>query len=237
MGTNKIRPVLPGGPGVHDQVKFRRRLAGGQTRPDSESCREPPGRRTPGLVLFHGAGGDRDHDLFIALEERLPFPVDRVNFPYRKKAIAAGRTRRPPDRMPKLVEAVNEAVAESASAWDLEPAEIVVGGRSMGGRAASMAVAEGLPAAGVVLLSYPLHPPGKPDRLRVDHLADVRCPVLLVQGRRDPFGTPEEFARQLPSLAGPLTEVWIDGGHDPTRTVPSIELVVGCVEGWMNGLT
>lgn len=189
-----------------------------------------------GLVLFHGAGGDRDHPLFLALEERLPFPVARIDFPYRKKAIAAGGKRRPPDRMPRLVQAVNEAVFDSASAWGLEPDHIVIGGRSMGGRAASLAVAEGLPAAGVVLLSYPLHPPGKPDRLRVEHFGHVPCPVLLVQGRRDPFGAPEEFARHLPSFAGPLTELWIDGNHEPTRTARSIELVAGCLDGWMRSL-
>lgn len=167
--------------------------------------------RPAGLVLFHGAGGDRDHRLFLRLDDELDLPVSRVDFPYRRK----GPGRRPPDRMPKLIEAVNEAVQGAAAAWDVPARRLVVGGRSMGGRAASLAMAEGLEVAGLLLLSYPLHPPGKPDELRVDHFPGVTRPVLLIQGRRDPFGTPEEFARHLPDIAGPVTETWVDGGHDP----------------------
>ncbi|MEM8923050.1 MAG: alpha/beta family hydrolase [Actinomycetota bacterium] len=180
-----------------------------------------------GLVLFHGAGGDRDHRLFLALEDRLDVPVARINFPYREK----GPGRRPPDRMPKLIETVNAAVEVAARQWASEAARIVVGGRSMGGRAASMAIAEGLEAAGLLLLSYPLHPPGTPEKLRVEHLPLVGCPVLLVQGRRDPFGTPEEFAAHLPSIAGPLTEVWLDGNHDPRPSHD--ETVLAAVAEWI----
>jgi len=184
-----------------------------------------------GLILFHGAGGDREHHLFLALEAGLQVPVARVNFPYRAK----GPGRRPPDRMPKLVEAVAAASASCAAQWGVEPGSIVLGGRSMGGRAASIAVAEGAaPARGLVLLSYPLHPPGKPANLRVEHLDAVTCPVLLVQGNRDPFGTPEEFARELPALGGPLTELWLDANHDPAaRHDPEI---VGAVDSWLAGL-
>ena len=154
---------------------------------------------------------NRDHRLFLVLEEQLGKPVARVNFPYREK----GPGRRPPDRMPTLIETVNRAVAEAAVAWGIRPWRVAVGGRSMGGRAASMAMAEGLNAAALVLLSYPLHPPGKPEKLRVDHFPQVTKPVLLVQGRKDPFGTPEEFAEHLPALGGPVTELWVDGNHDP----------------------
>ena len=181
-----------------------------------------------GLILFHGAGGDRDHHLFLALEAGLDVPVARVNFPYRAK----GPGRRPPDRMPKLVEAVAAASADCARQWGVEPGSIVLGGRSMGGRAASIAVAEGAaPARGLVLLSYPLHPPGKPDNLRVEHLGDVTCPVLLVQGDRDPFGTPAELARELAALGGPLTELWLEATHDPAaRHDPAI---VSAVAAWL----
>ena len=184
-----------------------------------------------GLILFHGAGGDREHHLFLALENGLDVPVARVNFPYRAK----GPGRRPPDRMPKLVEAVAAASAEWAHRWGVEPGSIVLGGRSMGGRAASIAVAEGAaPARGLVLLSYPLHPPGKPANLRVEHLGAVGCPVLLVQGNRDPFGTPDEFARELPALGGPLTELWLDATHDPAvRHDPAI---VSAVASWLSSL-
>lgn len=183
--------------------------------------------RPEGLVLFHGAGGDRNHRLFLRLEEELALPVARIDFPYRRK----GPGRRPPDRMPRLIEAVNDAVAESASDWGVSPKRLVVGGRSMGGRAASMAMAEGLEVAGLVLLSYPLHPPGKPEKLRVDHLGQLTKPVLLVQGRKDPFGTPDEFAEHLPTIAGPVSEHWVDGGHDPRPTRD--DEIVSAVARWL----
>jgi predicted alpha/beta-hydrolase family hydrolase len=185
-------------------------------------------RELTGLVLFHGAGGDRDHHTFLALEAGLDLPVARVDFPYRRK----GPGRRPPDRMPRLVDAVAEASATWAREWGLAPEQLVLGGRSLGGRAASMAVADGaVPARALVLLSYPLHPPGKPDRLRVEHFERITCPVLLVQGNRDPFGSPEEFARELPAIGGPVTEVWIDAAHDPRGGCDDV--IVAQVARWL----
>ena len=85
----------------------------------------------------------------------------------------------------------------------------------MGGRMCSMAVAEGLPAAGLVLISYPLHPPGRPDRLRVEHLPALTVPCLFVSGTRDPFGTPAELEAATAAIPGPVTHVWIEGaGHE-----------------------
>ncbi len=191
----------------------------------------PPTVEADGLILFHGAGGDRDHRLFLALEAALAIPVARIDFPYRRK----GPGRRPPDRMPKLVAAVGEAVDEAAAAWGTTPERLALGGRSLGGRAASVAVSEGLAAAGLVLLSYPLHPPGKPDRLRVDHFGAVGCPVLLIQGRRDPFGTPDEFAAHLPALPGPVAEVWVDGNHDPKPA--NDPTVIAAVASWLGAPT
>ena len=79
----------------------------------------------------------------------------------------------------------------------------------------SMAVAEGLPVAGLVLICYPLHPPGEPEKLRVDHFAAIEVPCLFVSGDRDPFGSPEEFAEHLPAIGGPVTTVWLeDKRHD-----------------------
>lgn len=182
-----------------------------------------------GLVLFHGAGGDRDHPTFLALEAGVDTPVARINFPYRQK----GPGRRPPDRMPKLIDAVRRAVEEHSEAWDADPEHLVIGGRSMGGRAASMAIAEGLSVAGLLLLSYPLHPPGKPEKLRVEHLDRITCPTLLIQGTRDPFGKPDEFAAHLPSIAGPVVEEWIDGNHSPKGHDDHIVATVGA---WLSGL-
>jgi uncharacterized protein len=187
----------------------------------------PSRGRAAGLILFHGAGGDRNHHTFLALEAGLDVPVARIDFPYRAK----GPGRRPPDRMPRLVEAVAEASATCSQTWGVAPDRLVLGGRSLGGRAASIAVAEGaVPARALVLLSYPLHPPGKPERLRVEHFGRITCPVLVVQGNRDPFGSPAEFARELPALGGPLTEAWIDAGHDPAR---HDEIIVGQVAAFL----
>ncbi len=183
-----------------------------------------------GLILFHGAGGDRNHHSFLALEDGLDVEVARVDFPYRRK----GQGRRPPDRMPRLIEAVIEAVEEWSKVWNLEPDQIVVGGRSMGGRAASMAVAEGMKVRGLLLLSYPLHPTGKPDKLRVDHFDQITCPVLLIQGTRDPMGKPDELAEHLPHLGGPCQESWIDANHDPKGHDDDI---VATVNQWMKELS
>jgi predicted alpha/beta-hydrolase family hydrolase len=94
-------------------------------------------------------------------------------------------------------------------------------------------VAEGLPAAGLVLLSYPLHPPGRPERLRVEHFGAVDVATLLVNGDRDPFGSPEEVEREIAAIAGPVTLHWLAGqGHDPKPSCDTeiIEVVESFVE-------
>lgn len=178
-----------------------------------------------GVLLTHGAGGGADHPTLVALERGLGVPVRRMEFPYRK----AGR--RAPDRMPRLIESITAEAATFADELGAEPQDLVLGGRSMGGRACSMAVADGLPAAGLVLLSYPLHPPGKPDRLRVEHFDRITCPVLVIQGDKDPFGRPDELDRHLPAITGPVEVVWLAGaGHDPKRRDPE---VLAAVQRWL----
>ena len=181
-----------------------------------------------GVLLAHGAGGGADHPVLVALEDGLDVAVRRMEFPYRR----AGR--RAPDRMPRLVESVVAGASELARSLAVDLDRLVLGGRSLGGRACSVAVAEGLPAAGLVLLSYPLHPPGKPDTLRTAHFGEIRCPVLVVQGERDPFGRPDELARHLPALAGPCTVVTVDGAaHDPKGREADI---VAAVQRWLKAL-
>ncbi|WP_199424049.1 alpha/beta hydrolase family protein [Actinotalea solisilvae] len=163
-----------------------------------------------GLLLTPGAGAGRDSRTLVALEEALaPFPVRRVDFPGR----AAGR--RGPERAPVAVAHVRVEADRFAADLGVPPDAVVLGGRSFGGRMSSMAVAEGQPAAGLVLLSYPLHPPGRPERLRVEHLPSVHVPVLAVSGTRDPFGTPEELATHLATIPGPVTTVLVPGAHAP----------------------
>ncbi len=163
-----------------------------------------------GLLLTHGAGGGADHRLLVALEAQLELPVRRMEFAYRAEG------RRAPDRAPKLILAVRAEAERYADDLGVDPASLAFGGRSMGGRICSMAIAEDMPAAAVVLLSYPLHPPGKPERLRIEHFGDLDVPTLFVNGDRDPFGTPDELAQHVPSIAGSTKVHWLQGQrHDP----------------------
>jgi len=186
--------------------------------------------RAGALLLTPGAGSDRDHSSLVAIEEAVaPLPVARVDFPYRR----AGR--RAPDRADKLVACVVEEAAALAASAHVRPDRIVLGGRSMGGRMCSMAVAEGLAAAGLVLISYPLHPPGRPDKLRTAHLPSLHVPCLFVSGDRDTFGTPAELEAATATIPGPVTHVWIEGrGHDLKREDATIAAAV--VE-WLGALT
>ncbi len=110
---------------------------------------------------------------------------------------------------------------------------LVYGGRSMGGRMCSMALAGSLAGAGLIWLSYPLHPPGRPEKLRVDHFADITVPILMINGDRDPFGTPKEFDRELLAITAPLQLHWLEGqGHNPKPSFDSqiVKLVSGFIE-------
>jgi predicted alpha/beta-hydrolase family hydrolase len=181
------------------------------------------------LLLAPGAGSDREHPSLVAVEDAVaPLPVLRMDFPYRKVG------RRAPDRAPTLIAAVREEAAAFAGRAGIAPDTIVLGGRSMGGRICSMAVAEGLPAAGLVLICYPLHPPGRPDRLRVEHLPALTVPCLFVSGTKDAFGAPDELTRWTASIPGPVTHVWIEGkGHDLKGAEAAI---VEAVTQWLKGL-
>lgn len=184
------------------------------------------------LLLYPGAGSDRERPSLRALDEAVSamrgWSAVRADFPYRK----AGR--RAPDRPPVLMAAVRDELAAISSRR-----RVVVGGRSMGGRICSMvaAGADGLEPpkrlAGVVTMSYPLHPPGRPDRLRVDHLPDVTVPWLFVHGTRDPFGSPDELEHWSATVPGAVTHHWIDGGHDLKGADAEIAAVVAA---WLGDL-
>jgi predicted alpha/beta-hydrolase family hydrolase len=162
-----------------------------------------------GLIVTPGASADRDHATLVAIEEALP-------------EIAVERLTLATTSVNRAVEKIVAAGEALARRLGVEPEEIAFGGRSFGGRACSVAVAEGLPAAALVLLSYPLHPPGKPDNLRVDHFDRIKVPTLFVSGERDPFGSPAEFAQHLPSVAGPVDVEWVPGNHSPKGQDPAI---------------
>lgn len=159
-------------------------------------------------LVWPGAGSNRDHHTLVALES-LPCRVRRCNFDYQDEG------RRAPDRAPRLLDAVRRAWdAEVAGGTD--PASIVLGGRSMGGRICSIAIAEGLPAVGLIALSYPLHPIGKPDRLRIEHFPDLDVPVLFLGGDRDPMCPIDLLTQHAAAIPGKVTIDLLAGQrHDP----------------------
>lgn len=141
-----------------------------------------PKRARAALVLAHGAGGTMETPSIVKLQQSLVghgVAVVRFNFLYTEKG------KKSPDRQPLLL-ACWRAVADRARA-ELEPEKLFLGGRSMGGRMATYVVAEGYPVDGLVLLAYPLHPPGKPDQQRKEHLSRIGVPMLFVSGTRDNF--------------------------------------------------
>ena len=142
----------------------------------------------PSIVLAHGAGAGMDSDFiqtFAAGLKEQGFDCILFNFPYMEKRAQDGK-RRPPDRTPKLLEHFRSVIEAAGTDKPL-----IIGGKSMGGRIASMIAAEGVfPLAGLVLLGYPFHPPGKPEKLaqRTEHFTAIKTPTLLLQGERDTFG-------------------------------------------------
>ncbi|MGB1949897.1 MAG: alpha/beta family hydrolase [Marinobacter sp.] len=172
----------------------------------------------PVLLLAHGAGAPADspfmNELAVCLDQNGVTTV-RFEFPYMQKRRADGK-KRPPDRQPALLQSFEQMV-DHLSAGSLAQRPLFIGGKSMGGRMASLLGAE--PALtgrfqGVVCFGYPFHPPGKPERWRTGHFGELWCPLLVVQGTRDPFGKREEVSASVPS--NPLVDIsWLDGGdHD-----------------------
>jgi predicted alpha/beta-hydrolase family hydrolase len=179
-------------------------------------------------LLTPGAGADASHHTLVAVEAAVsPTPVARIDFPYRR----AGK--KAPDRAPTAIACIREEAELLCARAGVEPSSLVLGGRSYGGRMCSLAVAEGVPAAGLVLLSYPLHPPGKPDKLRTEHFGELRVPCLFVSGERDPFGSPDELASAVEAIPGPVTQVWVTGGHDPKNKDDEI---AAAVADWLTSI-
>lgn len=164
-----------------------------------------PPTSSPAIVLAHGAGAPMDSPFMAAIAAGLAAASHRVvrfEFPYMAARRSDGR-RRPPDRQERLLETWRAVIAQ------LGTPRCVIGGKSMGGRMASL-VADTMDVRGLVCLGYPFHPPGKPERTRTAHLADLRTPCLVVQGTRDPLGKPDEVAGYTLSPAVRLH--WIDDG-------------------------
>jgi hypothetical protein len=168
------------------------------------------------LVCAHGAGGhkaDRGMERLATVLCDRGFDLVRFNFLYRE----AGSKR--PDPMPRLVQCFQAVVARARS--ELGAKRLIIGGRSMGGRAASMMAAEGFACDGLLLLAYPLHPPGKPEQLRVAHLPKIQVPVLCINGTRDAFCTRELMERALETVRTAWTMHWIEGADHSFRVPKS----------------
>jgi uncharacterized protein len=184
------------------------------------------------LILAHGAGAGQHHPFMVAFARGLAargIDVTTFDFPYMRER------RRVPDKAPILERSFQEVIA-AGGASDRGP--LFVGGKSMGGRIATHLAAQGVDGlAGVVALGYPLHPPGRPDQLRVAHLPDIRVPVLIVQGERDAFGTPDELQPALATMTADVTLHVVRGAdHSLTvrrRTPQSYDDVLDVVANWM----
>jgi predicted alpha/beta-hydrolase family hydrolase len=158
------------------------------------------------LLLGHGAGGTLHTPQLKSYAERIAargLGAVRFNFAY------AEAKKKAPDRTDKL-EACYRSVANAVAA---RAKRVFVGGRSMGGRIGSHIVAQGFPAAGLVFLAYPLHPPGKPERIRDEHLKTISAPMLFIQGTRDPFAKPELLDKTIAALPSATLHRVQDGDH------------------------
>ena len=165
------------------------------------------------LILTHGAGGNRESPLLLAVSsafEQAGYLVERLNLPFRER-----RPKGPP--RPSEAAGDREGLRLAVRAMRQRVCgKVLLGGQSYGGRQASILAAEeaGL-ADGLLLLSYPLHPPGKPERPRADHFPQLTAPALFVLGARDPFGSPEELERARKLLRSRNAVIVIEkAGHD-----------------------
>ncbi len=188
------------------------------------------------LVLAHGAGAGQQHPFMVAMARGFAtrgITVVTFDFPYMRER------RKVPDRAPVLENAFR-TVIDAVRASDPERSRrLFIGGKSMGGRIATHLAAQGVGGLqGTLALGYPLHPPGRPDQLRTAHLPSISTPVLIVQGERDPFGTPAELAPAIETMTASV-QLHIVRGGDHSLTVRGrarddvYAEVLDVVAGWM----
>jgi hypothetical protein len=190
-----------------------------------------PRKGPVGLVLTPGASARRDQSGLVAIDEavtKVGLTVERVDFP----GPAAGKRR--PDSPAVCIDTIRTATSELAERLRVPTRRVAIGGRSMGGRMCSMAAAEGLEVAALVLVSYPLHPPGRPERLRTAHFPDLDLPCLFVSGRRDAFAAPAELERETEAIPGVVTLAFVDGDHSLRK---SESAAADIVASWLAGLS
>jgi len=194
------------------------------------------------LVFAPGAGSAQRHPSIVAFARALAadgFDVVTFDFPYREQ------NRRIPDPAPVLEACYASAIAAATARLESARRALFIGGRSMGGRMATQAVARWphLPVAGLVLLGYPLHPPGNPSKRRDAHLPAVGRPMLVVQGSRDTFGTPEEIGPVFDPLPSATVHVVAGADHSlkvsrvAARQAAADEEIRRVVRTWMLDVT
>src|SRR6266571_2795336 len=204
QGPDEIARVRPAPTAVSAQAAWRVRVGEEETSAIFEPA---PASAGGGLFVFaHGAGGHMADRGMLAVSERLRgggLDVVRFNFPYREKESSH------PDTMPRLKECI--AAVASHARREIAPQTLILGGRSMGGRAASMLAAEEFPCDGLLLLAYPLHPAGKPEELRDTHLAKISMPVLCLNGTRDALCRRDLMEAVVDRLTDRWTMHWLEG--------------------------
>jgi len=193
----------------------------------------------PLFVCAHGAGGSMlDRGMLATADAFHAHGIGMVRFNFLYKERGSGR----PDPMPLLMETTAAVVARARE--ELSPERLVIGGRSMGGRAASMLAADGYAADGLLLLAYPLHPAGQPEKLRDAHLSKIRMPVLAFSGTRDALCTRELMERALRTVTAPWEMRWIDGADHSFHVLKSsgtndaavMDQIAASSAAWLAGL-
>lgn len=210
----------------------------GDGRETAGTVYEPSAPRDSLLVLAHGAGAGRRHPFMVAAAQGLAnrgIHVMTFDFPYMHDR------RKVPDRTPVLESSFRSAIAAAMSQPGLAGRALFLGGKSMGGRMATHLGAQQDGVSGIVVLGYPLHPPGKPDQLRVSHWPAIAVPLLIVQGERDPFGTPAEFDAPLTTMPRGATLHVVPGGDHSLAVrgrgqAAVFESVLDTVAEWMMGI-
>lgn len=170
------------------------------------------------FIFAHGAGADSSSEFMQSMANLISHAQIEVvlfDFPYMLKRQQTGK-KSPPDRMPKLIDAYKQQITEHAKSR-----KVFIGGKSMGGRVASM-IADEEQVDGLICMGYPFHPPGKPEKLRTDHLKDLQTPTLILQGTRDPFGKPEEVSAY--ELSSRINVNWLEDGNHSLETLKRSEI-------------
>lgn len=192
------------------------------------------------LVLAHGAGAGQRHPFMVAFASGLAEAgVDVVTFNF----LYAEQKRRVPDKAPVLEHCFRRVIETVRALEEPGPQRLFIGGKSMGGRMATHLAAQGYDnLTGLVVLGYPLHPPGKPEQRRAAHLPAISVPVLIVQGERDAFGTPSELEPVIATMRAPVTLHVVPGGDHSlaVRGQPraqAYQSVLAAISDWIRQLS